>query len=109
MKWTHLDMSANMLHLPVGIAALVGLTEILGGAGALVGGMTFLGRNPQRHVITRLAGLAIAPVMLGAIYRVHWPHWDFMATPEAPMGGMAFQVVLLGLALHFLINGNHRV
>ncbi len=57
-------------------------------------------------LITRLAGLAIAPVMLGAIFMVHWSRWDFAPAEGYPAGGMEFQVVLLLTALYFLVMGN---
>ena len=92
-------MSADMLGLPVFLILLVGLAEVLAGAGAVVGGLTNI---EKRHLVTRLSGLAAAPVLLGAIAMVHWPRWSFVATETHPMGGMEFQVVLLGIALSFL-------
>ena len=92
-------MSADMLGLPVFLILLVGLAEVLAGAGAVVGGLTNI---EKRHLVTRLSGLAAAPVLLGAIAMVHWPRWSFVATETHPMGGMEFQVVLLGIALYFL-------
>ena len=92
-------MSADMLGLPVFLILLVGLAEVLAGAGAVVGGLTNV---EKRHLVTRLSGLAAAPVLLGAIAMVHWPRWSFVATETHPMGGMEFQVVLLGIALYFL-------
>ena len=93
-------MSAEMLSLPVGLILLVGLDEVLAGIGAVAGGFHRL-----RHatLITRLSGFAAAPVLLGAIAMVHFPRWSFVPTDTHPMGGMEFQVVLLGLALYFVI------
>jgi putative oxidoreductase len=53
-------------------------------------------------LVDRLTGLAAIPVLLGAIFLMHWPRWSFVATESHPMGGMEFQVVLLGIALYFL-------
>jgi len=53
-----------------------------------------------------LAGLAIAPVMLGAIFMVHWGRWNFMPAEGFPAGGMEFQVVLLLIAAYFVVVGN---
>jgi putative oxidoreductase len=60
----------------------------------------------KSDLITRLSGLAIAPVMLGAILLVHWGRWSFTPAEGFPMGGMEFQVVLLLIAVFFLISGN---
>ncbi len=88
-----------MMGLPAPVAALVTFAELAGGTGIIVGAFT-------HDLITRLAGLAIAPVMLGAILMVHWPRWNFMAAEGFPAGGMEFQVVVLLTALFFLVTGN---
>ncbi|MDZ7749113.1 MAG: DoxX family protein [Halofilum sp. (in: g-proteobacteria)] len=94
---------AGMMGLPVAIAALVALAEVLAGAGILAGATV---RGPLGDLVTRLSGLAIAPVMLGAIAMVHWGQWSFAASDSHPMGGMEFQVVLLLLGLYFVARGN---
>ena len=88
-----------MTGLPTAAAALVTLAELAGGIGIIVGAFT-------NDLTTRLSGLAIAPVMLGAIFMVHWGRWSFTPAEGFPMGGMEFQVVLLVMALYFLIMGN---
>ncbi len=90
---------SQMTGLPTAVAALVALAEVAGGIGIIVGAFT-------NDLVTRLAGLAMAPVLLGAIFMVHWGRWDFMAAEGYPMGGMEFQVVLLLTALYFLVMGN---
>ena len=90
-----------MSGLPVAVAWLVAFAEVAGGIGIIVGGFT-------SSLITRLSGLAIIPVMLGAIFMVHWPRWSFAPTEEFPMGGMEFQVVLLLIATYFVVVGNDR-
>ena len=96
--------SADMLSLPVFLAVIVGVAEVLAGIGALAGGLP-VARN---NLATRLAGLAAAPVLLGAIFLVHWPRWSFVPSETHPMGGMEFQVLLLGVALFFLFGGAER-
>lgn len=83
--------------------ALVALAEVAGGVGILLGGLLsgFIG-----DLITRLSGLAIIPVMLGAIVMVHWGRWSFVPSDTHPMGGMEFQVVLLLIGLFFVLRGN---
>ncbi len=88
-----------MTGLPTAVAALVALAEVAGGVGIIVGAFT-------NDLVTRLAGLAMAPVLLGALFMVHWGRWDFMAAEGYPMGGMEFQVVLLLTALYFVVMGN---
>ena len=81
------------------VAALVTFAELAGGVGIIVGAFT-------NDLITRLAALAIVPVMLGAIFMVHWGQWNFVASESHPMGGIEFQAVLLLIALYFLVTGN---
>jgi len=98
--------SAEMLALPVTLVLLVGLAEVLAGIGAVVGGLP---RAPHRLLVNRLTGLAAAPVLVGAIALVHWPRWSFVASESHPMGGMEFQVLLLGVALYLLLAREDRL
>ena len=98
-KVMNLGGFSEMLGLPIGVVALVTFAELAGGIGIIVGAFT-------KDLITRLAGLAIAPVLLGAIFMVHWGRWNFTPAEGFPMGGMEFQVVLLLMALYFLVMGN---
>ena len=88
-----------MTGLPTAVAGLVTFAELAGGVGILVGAFT-------SDLITRLSALAVAPVMLGAIFMVHWGRWNFTPAEGFPMGGMEFQVVVLLTALYFLVMGN---
>jgi putative oxidoreductase len=99
-KLQDLAAFAEMGGLPIWVAALVALAEVGGGLG-LIAGAAF-----KKDWLTRLSGLAITPVMLGAIFMVHWGQWSFMATETHPMGGIEFQVVLLSVALYFFFTGN---
>lgn len=90
---------AEMAGLPVAVAALVALTEITAGLLILLGAFT-------SSSITRLGALATLPVMLGAVFMVHWGQWHFLPTATHPMGGMMFQVTLIMLALYLLLRGN---
>lgn len=99
-----LDLSgfSGMMGLSLPVSALVALAEVAGGVGIIAGAFT-------SEIVTRLAGLAIIPVMLGAISMVHWGQWSFMASDSHPAGGMEFQVVLILIALYFVISGNAGV
>ena len=94
---------AGMMGLPLAVALLVALAEVLAGAGILAGSAV---RGPLGDLATRLSGLAVVPVMLGAIAMVHWGQWSFAASESHPMGGMEFQVVLLLMGLYFALRGN---
>ncbi len=96
---------AEMMQLPVALFLTVGVAEVLAGLGAVLGGVPAF---PKRDLVTRLAGAAAAPVMLGAIAMVHWPRWSFVATEAKPMGGMEFQVAMLALAAYFMIVGTSK-
>ena len=89
-----------MMGLPLFVAYFVAFAEVAGGLGIIIGGF-------GRPLISRLAGLAIIPVMLGAIFMVHWGRWNFASSESHPMGGMEFQVVLLLIATWFAL-GNGR-
>ena len=90
---------AEMAAMPVAIATLVALAEAGGGILVFVGGFS-------KDWMTRLGALMIIPVMLGAIFMVHWGQWHFMATETHPMGGMQFQVTLLLISVYLLLKGN---
>jgi len=90
---------SQMMGLPTPVAALVTLAEVAAGVGIIIGAFT-------NDLITRLAGLAVVPVLLGAIFMVHWGRWNFTPAEGFPMGGMEFQVVLLLMALFFIVMGN---
>ena len=102
-KFTNLAGSAEMMGMPVFLLGLVAVAEVLAGLGALVGGLPFF---TKKDLVTRLAGLAAAPVLIGAIFMVHWPRFSFVPTKEFPMGGFEFQLLLLGVAIYFILAGN---
>jgi putative oxidoreductase len=98
-KVANLSGFSEMMGLPVLLAGLVTFAEVAGGLGIIIGGFS-------KELITRLAALAMIPVLLGALLMVHGPHWNFVPAEGYPMGGMEFQVVLALIATYFLIVGN---
>ena len=102
-KFMALEAGAAMMGQPVPVWALVAFAELAGGLGLLIG--PFLG-GKLGDLATRLGGLAIVPVMLGAIFMVHMGRWNFVPSETHPMGGMEFQVVLLLIGLFFALRGN---
>lgn len=84
----------NMLNGNTFLALLVTFAELAAVAGIIIGAFTL-------SIVSRLAGLAVIPVMLGAIFMVHLPNgFHFMG------GGWNFQLVLLGIGLFYLLVGN---
>ena len=87
------------MDLSFTVALLVAMAEVVGGILVLVGGAI-------KDWMTRIGALMIVPVMFGAIYLVHWGHWNFVPSETHPMGGMEFQVTLLLVALYLVFRGN---
>ena len=98
-KTVNIEGFSEMMGLPFAVGALVTFAELAAGIGIVAGGF-------RSELITRLAALAMAPVLLGAIFLAHWGRWSFTPADGFPMGGMEFQVVLLLSALYFLVTGN---
>ena len=91
--------SAALLQLPASLLVVVGIAEILVGLGALAGELPAM---PRRQMIDRLAALVAIPVLIGAIALVHFPRYSFTPSPTHPLGGMEYQLLLLGVALWLL-------
>ena len=100
-KFPALGGMAEMMGMPVFVVGLLATIETVGGAFVILGGFGW-------DWMTRLAGLFIAPVMLGAIFMVHLQHgWNSVNMGTGNMGkGMEFQFTLLMIALYFLFVGN---
>ena len=98
-KFTMGQAMADGMGMPVIMIYLIGLMEVTAGVCIIVGAL-------GREMLTKLAGLLIAIVMLGATFMVHWPQWSFMASEAKPMGGMEFQVLTMTVGLFFLVRGN---
>ena len=90
---------ADMMGMPVGMVYMLATMEVVGALLVLLGGF-----GPDWA--TRLGALTLTPVMLGAIFMMHWGQWSFVASESHPMGGMEFQVTLLLIMLYLLIRGN---
>jgi len=81
--------------LPAPIAYLVCFTEFLSGLGLIFG------------LLTRLCGLGVGAVMIGAIVTVHWRHGFFLNAELKPGKGhgIEFALALLAMAIALLIDG----
>lgn len=100
-KFQHLADYATMSGFPLWVMFLVALGEVGGSALLLIGPFT-------KSWVTRLGAFGYVPVMLGAIFLVHWGQWSAMPTESHPFGGVQFQTVLLAMALYFVLVGNGR-
>jgi len=100
-KFPALGGLAEMMGMPVVMVGLLATLETVGAVFILVGGFGW-------DWMTRLGGLLIVPIMLGAIFMVHLQHgWNSVNMGSGNMGrGMEFQFTLLMIALFFLFVGN---
>lgn len=81
---------AEATGMPLLIGWLVVIAEIGGGAALVIGGLS-------KDWITRLGGLCVMVIMIGAIALVHW---------DDGWSGMEFQVLLLTVGIYFAARGN---
>jgi putative oxidoreductase len=80
--------------IPSPLAVLAIMAEFLGPLGLAVG------------LLTRVAALGIAAVMLGAIVSVHWQHGFFMNWYGNQQGeGFEYHLLAIGLAVALVLNG----
>ena len=85
--------SAGM-GMPVPLVWAIALAEIAAGLALIAGAF-------GKDVLTRLGGLIVIVIMIGAIVLVHGQNgWNVMNR------GMEFQVLMLGLGLYFAARGN---
>lgn len=91
-------LSAEQLELSLPLVVLAGLAEVLVGLGILTGGT----RHRLAFSANRLSALLAIPILVVAIAMHHWPKWSFVASEAHPLGGMEFQLLLLGVALYLL-------
>lgn len=78
-------------HMPLAVAFLVGLAQFAGGLAFLTG------------VLTRLGGVSVAVVMLGAIFLVHLPKGF-----DASKGGFEYALTQFLIAVALAIAGAGR-
>lgn len=75
---------------------VVAFAEIIGGLALVLG--AFVG-----DIFTRLGGLALAGIMIGAVAIIHWPNGYSFANPGV---GWEFHLAYIGIGLYFVIRGN---
>lgn len=103
-KFPYIDAYAAATWDIVPLAYLVAYMEVAAGLLLLLGGM----RGQYADIATRLGGLLIIPVMIGAIAKAHWPRFSFVPTEAFPIGGMEFQLTLIAVGLFFFLRGSPR-
>lgn len=102
-KFPNIAAGAEFMGLPYIVWLAVALGEILAGAALIGGGLV---RSPLGDLVTRLGGLGMGVIMVGAIGLVHWGQWSALPSETHPIGGMEFQTLLLALGLFFALRGN---
>ncbi|MGB5209595.1 MAG: DoxX family protein [Gammaproteobacteria bacterium] len=84
------------MGMPVPMAWAVAIAEVVGGVCLIAGAF-------GREVLTRIGGLIVIVIMIGAIGMVHAKNgWNVMN------GGMEFQVLMLTVGLYFAARGNDK-
>jgi len=83
-----------MMGMPVAIVWLLALGEIAAGVFLIVGAF-------GKDILTRLGGLIVVVVMIGAIGLVHAKNGFNVMN-----GGMEFQILMLVTGLYFAAKGN---
>lgn len=83
------------MGLPAIVAILVAFGEFLGGIALVLG------------LLTRIAAVGIAIIMLGAVFTVHWEHGFFLNWFMVPDKGHGFEynLALMGMAVAAFFSG----
>jgi putative oxidoreductase len=82
------------MGMPAALAFLIICTEFFGGLGLIVG------------LLTRIASLGVAGLMIGAIFMVHLPNGFFMNWMGSQKGeGIEFHLLALAMAGTLLLRG----
>jgi len=106
MKFQNLEGFAQMLPISYVQTVLVAMAETFGGLLVLAGGF---GNSRMTDLATRIGAAMNIPVVVGAIFLVHWGRWNFVPNESHPMGGFEFQAVLLMLLLYVVVVGNRAL
>ena len=88
------DGFSQAMGMPVPMVWAVALAELAGGAALIVGAF-------GKDILTRLGGLIVIVIMIGAIAMVHAKNGFNVMN-----GGMEFQLLMLATGLYFAAKGN---
>ena len=90
---------ASAMGLPLALAIAIALTELAAGIGLIAG--HWLG-----EWVTRASALSACIILIGAVLLVHWGQWHFLPSATHPLGGLEFQVTMLGIGIYLFVRGN---
>ncbi len=85
---------AQNFGMPLAVAWAVTVVEIVAGVFLIVGAF-------GQAILTRIAGLIVIVIMIGAIALVHWKNGFSVMN-----GGFEFQLLMLVTGLYFAARGN---
>jgi len=86
--------AVQMMRMSEPVVLAIAIAELVAGVALIVGAFS-------KDWITRLGGLIVAVIMIGAIVLVHAQNgWNSMN------GGMEFQALMLAVGAYFLVRGN---
>ena len=88
------DAFSQAMGMPVPMVWAVALAELAGGAALIVGAF-------GKDIVTRLGGIIVIVIMIGAIAMVHAKNGFNVMN-----GGMEFQLLMLATGLYFAAKGN---
>lgn len=95
-KFPTASMMADMMSMPVFMVYMLAMMEVLIGVFIILGAL-------GREILTKVAGLLIAVIMLGAILMVHIKNgWNGVSMEQ----GVELQLLILTAGLYFLVKGN---
>jgi putative oxidoreductase len=89
-----IDAFSQAMGMPLPMAWAVALAELAGGTALIVGAF-------GKEILTRLGGLIVIVIMIGAIALVHAKNGF-----NSMNGGMEFQLLMLVTGLYFFAKGN---
>lgn len=89
-----IDAFSQAMGMPVPLAWAVAIAELVGGAALIAGAF-------GKDILTRLGGLIVIVIMIGAIGMVHAKNGFNVMN-----GGMEFQLLMLVTGLYFAAKGN---
>jgi uncharacterized membrane protein YphA (DoxX/SURF4 family) len=75
-KLPALEAGAAFMGMPVWLWTLVAVVEIVAGLALVAGGAL---RSTIGDLLTRVGGVSVIAIMLGAIALVHWGQWSALA------------------------------
>lgn len=84
------------------VAFLVAAGEVAVGLALVVGGT----KLSFADLSTRLGGVGMAIIMIGAISIVHFGRWAFAPAEGYPAGGMEYQMLLTAVGIFLAVRGN---